>query len=134
MIIYPPSYRIPVKLGDVTFWLSPLTFGAKQEVHACVKMKAGEEVGDVDRRLYTVLKLSLRDVEGLKLPDGTPFVLEFDPSGAVTEDAMAVVLQADQLGNLALQAWKFFNDRWEEKVEGVEVDLGAARPAKKNSD
>ena len=132
MIVYPLSYRIPVKIGEITFWISPLSYGAKQEVLSLVKVVAGEETGDRDLRERALIKHGVKEVEGLKLPDGSDYKLEFDPSGALTEESLEVVLQADTQSLAALKVLHFMLNKWEEKVEGVEVDLAAARPAKKN--
>jgi len=118
-------------MGKVTFWVAPLSFHAKIEMESCTKLVAGVEVLDQVKRSYTCLKYSLKEVEGLKLSDGSEYELSFDPSGCLTDECVNEVMQADTSAALQLACISLVSSVEAHKIKGVEIDLGAVRPAKK---
>lgn len=135
MIVYRTTDRIPVKIGDVTIWICPLSAGQYAEVVSLTKYKGGREIPDPGAMAILTLRYCVKSVDGLgdvKYADGTDFLLEFDESGNLTEDSLSVLIQvlgSDKLTLLASQvAVKGIGDH---KIPGVKIDLKNAVTAKK---
>lgn len=130
--IFRPTDRIPVKIGEVTYWLAPLTASEKQELYASFRTKGGEETMDREAYARTAIKLSLKKVEGVNNPDGTPFEVETDDRGYLTELSLDDVLclpddirLAACIDRLTYKPQDLLN------LDGVEVDLKRVQSVKK---
>lgn len=135
MKIYRCSDRIPVKIGAVTFWLSPLTYGQRTELFSVAsKAKESKEMADQILLAKTTIRFSLKDIDGVEQGDGSPFKLEFDPSGMLTEACFDDLMQLEAISSLVKVAGKFAMEGIHEisNIDGVEVDLTKVRSLKKN--
>lgn len=95
MVIYRMSDRIPVKLGELTFWIAPLSVDAKGRLLTFSKRVSGEERDVAMEGAAAALKLSVKGVDGLKLADGSPYECEFDEQGNLTDDCVSELMQLD---------------------------------------
>lgn len=90
MIIYKPSDRIPIKLGDLTVVLSPLTFEQKADVYD-LQMKAGKGKQDDTSILRKAMAYSVKDLKGAKSWDGKEFTLNWE-NGKLCNDCIEVLM------------------------------------------
>lgn len=92
--------RIPVRIGELTFWISPLSAGQKGILLAQGKMVSGEETEEAMRGAALVLKFSVKGVDGCKDATGGEYKCEFDPDGCLTDDCVSEILQLDGCAKL----------------------------------
>ena len=125
MIIYPASARIPIKVGDVTFVVKPLTTSGRHRLTEYFTRKQGKEVKMDMEYHYQCLKLTLCDVKGLKNPDGSSYKLKVDNEGFVTDDCLDEVSQVLHSSQVAIAASSLIGGMVDPKIDGVEVDLSS---------
>jgi hypothetical protein len=132
LILYRPTDRIPVRIGPVTFWVSPLSYLEKAELISLVQRKEGEENTPAFRYAIETLRRSLKKVEGLKCADGSDYALEMGDDGYPTFESvedLANVEGSEKLitivGNFAMKEIKDYG------LEGVVIDFSKVESVKK---
>lgn len=133
MIIYRLTDRIPVKIDDLTFWVAPMSFAEKLALNQAVKTTGGVEVMDAAKVAFLTIKFSVKEVEGIKLPDGSDYPLSFDASGALTDDCVSELLQIDTSPKLVTACGLLTREIKEHSIKGVKIDLKGVRPGKKSA-
>ena len=133
MIIYRLTDRIPIQIGEIRFWVSPLSYEQKIRLSELTKLKGGKEVIDQPRVVAHCLKFSLKEVEGLTLADGSPYVLEFDPDGSLSDASVSELLQMEKAPKLMDAVASLANEIKEWSIPGVKIDLKSVRPAAKKN-
>ena len=93
MRIYKTSDRIPVKIDDVEFKISPLTFEQKSIISSCVKTVAGETVYDGSRAAFLGVKYAVKEVKGITHGE-EEFELEFD-DGVLSDECVNDLLNLE---------------------------------------
>lgn len=132
MIIYRVTDRVPVKIGDVEFFLAPLSLKQKQEIISHFRVKAGEETFDREKYAFAAVKKSVKEVHGLNLLDGTAYQLSFDSNGELTDECVEDLLSIDPDGRLRAACDRFqFTGLKNGDLEGVTIDLSRAKDVKK---
>lgn len=131
MKIYKSSDRIPVKLGPVTFWLSPMLWKHKTEIIGLTQMSGGQEKVDGNKIAFLTVKYSLKSVDGLQCADGSPYELETDSDGIPSDDAVSELFQLDNADRLVLVASTWIHKIKPLDLEGVEIDLAQVKSTKK---
>ena len=134
MVIYKMTDRIPVKIGDLTFKLGPLSYFQKSEIQNCTTEVKGESQIDGEKVAYLSLKYSIKEVKGLKDIKGNDYSLEYDDNGCLTDDSMSELLQIDEsirLTRVCLGLMKGFNK--DVKIDGVEIDFDNVESVEKKS-
>jgi hypothetical protein len=111
MIVYRITDRIPVRFGEITFWLAPLTHGQRQLVIEGTRLKGGSEHEDKIGAATRALRYSLKGLDGVQCADGTPYELSFDKNGELTDDCLSEVLQLDGSSELTILAMRWALDR-----------------------
>ena len=108
MKIYRTNDRIPVVIGKLTFWLSPLSNDQKFEAAAFTKMKGGKEVTDGIARTRFAIKHGVKRVDGLEnyqFSNGEPLALVFEEDGkALTDDSVELLIELENSLEFALAA------------------------------
>lgn len=136
MIVYGLHHRVPVHLVDagVIVWVSPLTYLQKQALNELVQRKAGEEVVDGYRLAFLSVKFGVKGVEGLTLPEGGEYQLEFDPDGsALTDDCANELMQMGESQKMIKAVSRLCNEIREYEIDGVLIDLKSVKSAKKKA-
>lgn len=134
MIVYKMSDRIPVEIGDVKFWVSPLSYGQKMELASCSTMVSGEQKIDGPRFATLLIKFSVKEVEGITNFDGTPYELQFDKDGTLSQECLDEILQIEQSPGLLKAATHLFTSMTDYELDGVKIDMKAVKNvSKKNS-
>lgn len=130
--IFRPTDRIPVKIGDVTYWLAPLTAGEKQELLAAFRTKGGEQTFDRETYARTAVKMALKKVDGVQNPDESPFSVSLDERGYLTDESLDDVLLLPEYDKLAASVDRLaFKAQDLLSLEGVEIDLKQVQSVKK---
>ena len=136
MIIYKPSDRILLKIGDISLKVSPLTALQKANLMSLTKMSAGREVADTSLMAIMTIKYSVKEIYGVDatFADGTEFALSYDPDGTLSEESLTAIMQILDNGTLTQIAAQLLTTGVQSiKVPGVEVDAGKSVEVKKKS-
>ena len=136
MIIYKPSDRILLKIGDISLKVSPLTALQKANLMSLTKMSAGREVADTSLMAIMTIKYSVKEIYGVDatFADGTEFSLSYDPDGTLSEESLTAIMQILDNGTLTQIAAQLLTTGVQSiKVPGVEVDAGKSVEVKKKS-
>ena len=90
MLILRNTDRVPCKIGDMTLWVSPLTWGEKSSLLRYSSMQGGEVKIDDSKMLLETLRLSIKKVDGFKgtFSDGSNATLDLDDKGILTQEAI----------------------------------------------
>jgi hypothetical protein len=133
MVIYRLTDRIPCKIGELTFWLSPLSHEQKVNLLECKKMEGGQEVVDNVRRARLAMKYGIKEVEGVSCADGTPYRPDMDTDGTLSWAAVDEISELGSLTEIIQASTLMLGKFWEVKIEGVEFNLkGVKSTAKKD--
>lgn len=96
MIVYRPTDKLTVKIGDISVKISPLTYEQKTEIMTHIKMEKGETVANSGKMMFLTLKYSVKEVSGLpemKYADGSKAELTWS-NGSLTEEGLELFIQA----------------------------------------
>ena len=122
MKLYKTTDRIPVKIGEITFWLSPMKWEHKILVANAIKTKSGDTHVTASQAKVAI-KYCLKKVDGLQNHDGTELVLDMDAEGVLTDDAVEDVLLLESVPSLVTLALSWINGPTEIDLDGVTVDF-----------
>lgn len=131
MIIYKMSDRIPIEIGDVKFWVSPLNFEQKTALAAQVKMVSGVEQPDSVKIAYLAVKYSVKEIEGVKSSDGSNYQLEFMGDGALTDECVSELLQLEHSPLLVTACSHLIGAIKDHNIPGVKIDIKSVKSVKK---
>lgn len=104
--IYRLTDQIPVRVGEVTFWISPLSLEHRGKLNSMSEKVSGSQIEVALDGATLALKYSLKDIEGVTDATGNPYKLEFGPDGALTDDCLSEIIQlagTPKLTRLALR-------------------------------
>lgn len=136
MIIYKPSDRITLKIGDVSLKISPLTALQKVSLMSLSKMVGGKEVADTSMMAMMTIKYSVKEISGVTatFSDGSDFSLSYDPDGTLSDDALTSLMQILDNGTLTQIAAQLLTTGVQGiNVPGVEIEAGGGVEVKKKS-
>lgn len=131
MKIFSTSDRIPFVIGEVRFLISPLTWRQRGELLALMQ-GGGKEA--VDRYAFSAncLKFSIKGISGVTQSDGTPYVLEFDENGSLTDECVSDIMSLDSVAELLkVCTLNLSGLSPEAKVDGVEFKFDEVTSTKK---
>lgn len=79
VIFKPATDRVKLKIGEVEFLLSPLSYGQKLDCATIpTKQFGGEKRVDMTILSHRIIKHSVKDIKGVDSADGSPYKLEFE--------------------------------------------------------
>lgn len=125
LIIYPPGFRIPIKMGPLTFHVTLLSVHQKGELGEFYQQHK-DGVAKVNAFALTkkVLGSCLKDIEGCARPDGSDYKLSFDQNGELTDECLEEISQIGNLTSVALASQHLsLNGMTDPQIEGVEIDF-----------
>jgi hypothetical protein len=94
--VYRNTDRINLRINDVNFILKPLSYREKSIISGAITNTGGEQRQNAINGLTSIMKFSIKGVEGINYLDGTPLALEFDDDGYLKDSSI------DELLNLAI--------------------------------
>lgn len=136
MKIYRVTDRIPVKIGDVEFKISPLSFIQRQEIQAkIIEAENGVPMGLMEAARLAV-KYAVKDLTGVTDSEGAEYTLEFE-NGVLTDNCVDDLLNSDDSQRLQLLCTtliqgvpkKLVDDKGNE-IKGVVIGGNAPRKKK----
>lgn len=130
MIVYRITDRIPIQIGDVTFWVSPLSFEQRNQIAGLATMRGGVENIDNLKVVSAVLKYSLKEVQGLKTASGDDYALEVQ-NNELSDECLGDLLQLSCAEKLMIAASQLAAQIKEHKIDGVKIDLKQVKSVKK---
>lgn len=133
MKIYRTTDRIPVKIADLTFWFSPMTWAHKSEIVSLTQREGGEVKVDGNRVAFLTLKYSLKAIEGLKCADGSDYVFDCDSDGIPTDETINDLFQLDTVDKLVTVAASWLSKIRPIELSGVTVDFDHVQNTKKKT-
>ena len=129
MKIYSLTDKIPVKIGDITISISPLSTIQKAEIQGLMlkTVKDPENTLPAMQASNLCVKYSLKEIKGVEMADGTSFGLQFE-DGVLTDDCVEQ-LNNSELGTLLHQTClnllkgipNTFVDEYGNELKGVEM-------------
>jgi len=131
MYLFTTDDRIPVKIGDVTFWISPLTNDTRADISTAVSLSSGKKRLDVKKLYSLYIKYAVKRIDGVKLPRGGVYKVKKDKKGNLTETCLKEVLNLSCAPMLAQAALSLFSEIKPLDIEGVVVDIEETIPEKK---
>lgn len=137
MIVYKTTDRIPLKLGDITIWVSPLSAYQKADILSTMKMQGGVEVADGPKMALLTIKHSVKRLTGLngiKFFDGSEVTLTFDKNESLDEESLNTLMQVINYSKLTdIAAQLLISNIDELKIEGVKVGNLVVEDSKKKA-
>lgn len=134
MIILRTTERVPCKLGDITVWVSPLSWEQKTSLYKHRIQNSGEVTEEQTKMIMDTLKLSVKRVDGInkcKFSDGSQVTLEW-VDGKLTNESIEILISVLGPVPVSRLSSAILTDALTGKVEGFEIDLKAIEdPSKK---
>lgn len=130
--IYRTSDRIPVRIDDIEVKLSPLSRHQKAEVTKLISGFSRGDITSTQEGVVLAIRMSLKEIKGVEYSDGTPYKLEFDEEGLITEECIEELLNLEMSQKLTMVCSNLmtgipsqFTYESGEPIEGVErIDTG----------
>ena len=124
MIVIPRTKdKIPVKIGELEFLISPLNVEQKLKLAGMVKMDKGEEKPDSIGIALSTIKFGVKGLKGAVNLDGSEYKLEFDASGVLTDDCVSDISNIPGNDKLVQSCIAIGNGQLDVKLDGVEIVL-----------
>jgi len=115
MKIRKTTEKIPVKVGELTFKISPLTFEQKCEIQNV--LMAGTAISVLKASKLSI-KYAVKDIEGLENSDGSKYEVKFDEVGLADEtvDDLSNTEISDSLNYMCISLLNGLPRRFEHPV------------------
>ena len=110
--------RIEMKMGDLSFWVSPMTYRQKSEIAGCSRMVEGELETDTVTMAFKSVKFCLKDFKGIETFNGEEYRPEFEKNGDLTDDCTETILNIVQSAELSRFCLSFLSGIQEQLVDG----------------
>ena len=139
--IYRATDRIPFKIGDSVFYLSPLTYQQKIDFSSAQSSESGDVQVNVLDGAFKAIKFSVKDISGIEYADGKPYKLQFK-EGVLTDECVGDLLNMDATNKLIMCCASVCRSQYTdvtdpttgEPIEGIEVlPVNSKRGVKKKA-
>ena len=120
-----------MKVGEVTIWVSPLSYDQKVSLSTQTKMVSGHETVDAVKVAFLCLKYSIKEIDGIKNSDGSDYSVALDASGVATDECISELMQMDYAPNIVTACSLLVGKIEAHDVDGVTIDLSGVKQAKK---
>jgi hypothetical protein len=110
--IYRTTDRIPVKIGELTFRIAPLSSHQKIEILSCHNTEGGTNYQNASKATFLVVKYGVKAVEGLEYATSDePYELKFDDqtNSALTDECVNELLSMEYREDLVQACFAFMN-------------------------
>lgn len=127
MVIYKATDRIPVVIGEVKLFISPLSGKQRAEILSYTKMKGGEEVTDLQKMCIETLRFCIKGMEAPHVLDilGKQYQFTFEDNGNLDEQSVDALFQIVEGEKLIQVASEMISKRSPKDfvVPGVTIEL-----------
>ena len=93
LVIYKKTDKVWVDIADTKFAFSPLTIQEKQKLFSSSQRLESEEENITFAK--DLLKLTLKDCDGIKNADGSDYKFSFDSNGNISDDNINDLINTD---------------------------------------
>ena len=93
--IFRTSDRIPVKIGDLSIIVSPLSFAQKTELQTIMLSAANDPMRAV-KGAAMAIRFAVKGVTGVETMDGEPWTPTFDADGLLSEESCDELLNLEE--------------------------------------
>ena len=133
MLILRNTDQVPCKIGDITLWVSPITWGEKSNLLRFHAVGGGETRIDETALLLETLRLSIRRVDGFEgtFSDGSKATLELDDKGLLTQEAIEILVRVIGIAPISKLSSAVISDALSDKIEGWDINLTLVDNSKK---
>lgn len=129
-VLYSCKDRVPVQIGDMTFYFSPFSMAQKSALIQKMEQLSKSSPTEMLEASMEIVQLSLKAVKGITKPDGSEWSLSFD-SDKVSKESMEDLMNLDCVENIFTVAGLFMrgvpangkviHPATGKEIEGVEV-------------
>lgn len=130
MIIFKTTDKVPVKIAEVTFWISPLTLDQRRQINDFTKTQGGVEKVDGFSAAEYYVKFGVKAIDGLTLADGSSYQCSYCDDGTLDDSTLGDIFQLGCFAQL-ITACTNLAAIAANKIEGVTIDLKAVKTTKK---
>lgn len=117
--------RVKVKLEELEFKIAPLSYQQQIEIDSCKKIVSGDEVDDYGKKVFLMLKYSLKEVKGIKLHNGKPYKIELDDDGNITDECVNEIIVMPLRDEIINAVHKTMMQKTDEiDAKEVEIEVG----------
>lgn len=128
-IVYDLEDRIPVKIDDISFKISPLSYLQKSEIQDLAeKCTQTREMKYMREAAFKAIKYAVKSVSGLNRPNGDKFELELE-NGVLSDKSTDNLLNIKVVDKLAAVCTSLVNgitgavyDEYGKPLEGVSFE------------
>jgi len=107
--VYRQSDRIPLEISGVKFSIKPLSYFEKMEITKAISVQDGTQLETILETTKLLMKFSVKEVDGIIYPDGTPLKLNFDDSGNLVDESINEMLSMELTKDLNNALGQFVN-------------------------
>ncbi len=93
--IFRTSDKIPVKIGDITLTISPMSLAQKTELQS-VMLSAKTDPMRAVKGAGLAIRFAVKGVTGVECMDGSPWTPTFGDDGILTEDSCDELLNLEE--------------------------------------
>lgn len=100
--IYRLSDRLKYQVKDIIVTISPIAFAAKSEIQKLLVQST--QTGDVtliNEAVLKMMKYCIKDIEGVTLMCGSPYVITLDSDGRISDQSVEDLLNMEHSTELA---------------------------------
>lgn len=123
MKIYPINARIPIRVGDVTFHVSPLSLAGRMQLGEYIMRRGGAEMRYDMAYAMKCLQLCIKKIEGVEALDGKPYEIRFDDQGFMTDESLEEIQQVLGSAQVASVVSSLIGNMADPNLPGVKVDF-----------
>lgn len=105
--LYRTTDRIPIKIGDAIFKVSPLTMEQKNEMQSFTTKESGVTIQDIFKKTKLLFKYSIKEVSGIEYATGGEYKLSFDDDGTLSDECVEEFLNMEEKAKLSTVLWSF---------------------------
>lgn len=135
--VIPIGTLLDLKVGDIVFTITPLTYQQKAEIQSVGMKSGGATYEDATQALALTIKYMIKDIKGIRDHKGNKFKLKFD-GDFVSEDSISDIINLPNMGllhrvtsNWALNgATTNLEEIFGESIEGIEFVSKGKMPKK----
>ena len=125
--VYRVTDKLPVKIGDIIFQISPLTFAQRAEIQADLTKAAKGDLSKATDASYKAIKYAVKSVENLTNIDGTPYQVTLE-NKILTDECVNDLLNLEEYMKLSAVTTNLINgvpekicDAEGKVIEGIEL-------------
>ena len=98
-ILYSCSDRVPVQMGDMTFYFSPYSQRQKMEYMGMIKA-CGEDPQKLMDVVTKMVRTSLKSAQGIERPNGDRWQVDIGEDNLITENCMGELMNIEVINEI----------------------------------